>query len=352
MKKSVQAPKWFKLEKYEIYKTFSSKQLCQEVKLRHMQLDFINNKITENEINGIKIQWKGLLFDDFRPHLSFLETVKSILPKNKPSGTSISHEALESLIITFEELSLGENNLLKFGFVPESPARLINYSELYNRYSTSPALASAYFEIMTRAKKGETISKNEINEVYNKIPKSKHLEKGTLVKRSFCNNVDSDLIKMKDIFSNTGFLQHVPTGSKELLYLAINPQAPDDSITSNVLKLVKDYREHQGIEVDQGLIQSKPNDKRGGGVKILKTFIEQRIIQYIDLYIWALENELNLTNAWFISKIFADVPRAEPIPDSRLDQTIKPTAKKWLNPNWLNSYYLFDIESYNKMYPK
>lgn len=349
MKKTIQTPKWFKLEKYEIYKTFSSKQICQEIKLRHLQLDFLNKKISNDKINGISVQWKELFFDDFRPHLSFFETIKTMLPKEIPPGIKISHEAMESLISTYEELSHGENNLHKFGFVPESPARLINYSELYKCYSTSRALASAYYEIMIRAKNGENISKKKINEVYKKTPKSKHLEKGTLVKRSFCNDAESDLLKMKKIFSNTGFLEHIPTGSKENIFLAINPQAPDDSILSEVLKYVNNHRSKHGIEIDQNLIQSKADDKRSGGIKILKTFIEQRIIQYIDLYIWSLENQLKPTNSWFISKIFADIPRAEPIPDSRMNDTIKPTANKWLNPNWLNSYYLFDIENYNKI---
>jgi len=374
------APNWFYSKDYSVYKKFESKELCTEMENRRLLIKFIKDEIyiSRHYIDQLK---KHLGIDDIPKIKSKLLDVLFDINRNDFYFNSYNYNLCnnEIIFITLGNILAENSKIIYRNKLNSGTVKKILISDIYDNFTVPKDIALIY-EIYTYNHgtnfEGD-IDNSELSEVIKEFLLYRKVENPELVyEHDFKNSSDdgySDyvnysftekllpvynhflgdlsaekaILKYKKLFKNSPYEDQLPKSSNSNLFLNIDVSAPDETIVKQTLALVKAKR-NKKLNKYRGLLNLKFDNKKNGGQRLIKTVIEQRIFQYIDLMIWNLENNHIVTSDWYIHKIFKDkVDKGISLQHSKMNDTIKPTSKKWLDQDWLNSFSHSSILSYN-----
>lgn len=374
---SIKTPDWFKKKDYNTYKKLSTKEICVEIEIRRFQIQFLKNGVTLSNY--------------------YLDTLKRKFPLI--SISEIKSNLLDKLIaITREDFQFNSYNYNNsksdfyytiLGFILSEHSKIINKSnaveklqlkDIHQNYMVPRDIVMIYelYSYSNIIDEFEDINMDKLKSVnkeyyqYRKNELPILLNEHDFYKGEILSSLDDgysdylnysyteSLIPMSNnffsmsnqLFKNTDHNSKIPTVAKSELHLNIDINAANETIIEQVVSLVEQKREMYKNQY-KDIYNMSITDKKSGGFRIIKTLIEQRIIQYLDLYIWNLENNKNPTSDWYMQAIYQDkILKKITLQHSKMNDTIKPTAKKWLNEEWLGAVYQSDIPSYNEIIAK
>lgn len=352
-KKVPNKPSWFNISKYENLKLLSSKQLCREVKFRLLQINHFKYKmLNANQTDDItSSHFEEELTTLCRQHGGFYKTHDYLIKNQLKIDISGLTFPLEYLTDFYNEIDNGYSLTKNQNFNSVSE---ISYQDLHSKMG-QPTLICQFYEKYNKYLNGDypeslIEAQNKISQEYNNLAITNQQIDSIDVsfpKGNFGESVKDEIESMEVLFSFTPLYFSI-NNSLGLGYFKIDLSSPDEVIIDELISQVRDLRQ-KNIESEANLpINLVKDNKKHGGKREIKSLIENRVIPFIDLQIWALEKGYDLTNQWYMFILFQDhLEKNMILPQNKMSETIKPCANKWKNENWLSSFYRFDIEPLN-----
>lgn len=388
---SIELPDWFVKKDYSWFKSLNSKEISLELEIRRLQLFFLEKSFDKNEIHPFFWGNPLLNANEVEEHLN--NVYKELY--------EVTRKNIQILTIEYNNsLNSNENMILKGAFLLYSKivlhlydlkaARKTTVKEIVQNYSimNSELRLLAYYREIGDSKDDNVTNVKLLKKIENALDELEFLES---IKRKDGKNftdddglfkakngltldlnldhlnselfigdwymsfnldgsLDSEMDKLRSLFSGSGLNKSLPPEPQSKIIITVDVNSTDEQITRDVLKLTNEKRSQQNIKPPESY-QLKQDDKKSGGKRVMSSIIDQRIFQYIDLMIWAKQNKLKLTSDWYIQNIFKDlIEKNITVAHSKMNDTIKPLAKKCLNPKWLEMFFKLSIESYNQIH--
>jgi len=368
---NIQSPNWFETKNYNHYKKLNSKELCIAIETRRLQIEYLNGNISIDEhYNGleeIKPEQRKIFHEKI-----FKVTREDFYFNSENYNKSIDDKDYYyiSNMLALNSNIISGNVFISSPFISVDSLRL---SDIQNNFMVSRDVADIYGRYIFNMKNEdfENDNKNLFNEIaksregienyYVDIVKKENNFENPLDDNDFHSlpqyefyssklTADDEMDLVRNLFdSNKVKYDYIAKSSDNKLFLKIDINAPNEVILKEVALLIENKRKTILTE-NKKLFNIKLKDKKTGGYRIIKTLIEQRIIQYLDLYIWNIENKQNPTSDWYMKVLYKnEKAKGQVIAHSKMNDTIKPNAKKWLNTDWLYSMYYIDIPPYNNI---
>lgn len=378
-KKNVTPPKWFNLEKYAFLTNLPSRLLCHEFYIRQQQWNFINGEI----IQDATVEEK----------MTFMIWIKSSINCAREGGQAhfLDYDLAKHLRNEFSDYSELENffgastpvNTLNFS--PTSPNKQrkpvcgLTFADIHKNFLIPKSLADIFDENMHNLNQFfynlnhifESNVFSDLENIFDEVyveGKEKFDEIVGLVNSLDVNTLKDEMVLPKpknfdgsidEYFDRINFI--IRNASLEInlletrndLFMKVDLLSPNHVLLNEIIETIYQSRLLNEVESVDGIIERFPKNKKNGGIKILKSMIEQRIIPYIDLLIWEKENNFDLSDEWFLKRIFGDFKsRGVEYQHNKINTTVRPLTKKCLNSSWLKSFYSFDLNSYEDYFPR
>lgn len=374
--KNPEPPQWFNHENYEGYKDLTLKEIVQEFVLRYSQYMALATSLAFEKINegDFTKVLKGALFTSSRKNInertkkekSFVDglNIRKFL-KVKGQG---KYEPVFYEQNSIEEgvLSLTFDDIKKYFLVsPEVNYHycetILDYMETFENevYIENTETEEDTFEVdfqgfvaskiddFKEKAKNTDIEKirKEISPIYKNTYLLEHpiIKESAEIEMSFIDKIyeDSEL----EIFSP------YHRQNRNLTFLKIDLSTPDVILQKKLFEHINALREYRGVSIEQNNLNMVEDDKKSGAKRAIKSIIENRIFQYLDLDIWVTQKGYKPTDPWYKSILFNDkIKKNIIVADSKITQTIKPNAFKYIDPEWIESFKKFDLPSYNDNY--
>lgn len=390
----IQTPNWFKNNDYSRYEKLNSKELAVELELRRLQIDFLNKPFTDNEINylfsNVKTYFKGKSKDeiykvlmpkllnvtrhDFRfnsyEYNKSIDDIEYRLIKDVISKRSniikmlndikaVAKTSVAEISYFYTINALTHRVLAFYKFIHEDPFQEGHNYELLKQIEDKVHEDTLIDGYIWENNKIETNNSDDDRIYFKdglKLDTSWPIESEPLI--SFFDNfydndkdLDGEMDKIRTILKYSEHSNDLPPKPLSQLFLTVDVNSPDEQIINSLMELVNSKRLEQNLKLRNDILQIKINNKKSGGKRIIKTLIEQRIFQYLDLLIWNLEKKQKVTSDWYIQSLFSnEIRNGIIIPRTKMNDTIKPAVKKILNQNWLEAFFKLNLDSYNKLF--
>ncbi len=359
-------PEWFDLSNYTFFRDLSSKSLSQELYIRQLQLEMLDNEprytideliFITNSIIKVRTEGQGMPFEyklvelleenmGINPPIELYWDDLTPIPMLKTDDT-----APKKLKKAARKLTYGDvNSTFKVPLV------------MSNIFNENHALINLYFEALMESS-DEQESSSQLQQFYEDYiaPFKKKLIKLyntidplDLQEISIPEATDTNLSigayrnQFKFAFSDTPFEKHIIEYDPNFLPIILDLNSPDDVILQDIQNIINTSRKPNKIKDTNKIHKQKGDDARSGGKKIIKSIIEKRVIPFIDLLIWEKENNYDMSDNWFKKAIYPDLFKHNiHVQELVIYDTVRPLANKCLDSNWLKSFYSFDIQKYN-----
>ncbi|MCX7554263.1 DUF6387 family protein [Marinicella sp. S1101] len=360
-------PNWFNLQNYDDYKSLSSKKLCEELMFRFSQ-HFVLKLASLRETAISEKEAKN-------SHL-FNITRKSIKNRTGDEQERVNNSCYQFRFDSNRLFTNQSNKAVTKVIFRDIENYLLpkQYLEIHY-YQEIEKLRDYYYDHLFDEKlerdERQKIYESYINSNFNKIKESaKKLDEaffvdndirkiqteiGTpFVRPTMEESAEDEVLFLRKIYKDTSFEKALPRlnfNLNEFTFLKVNLGLPDELLIEEFLKTIKRTREKRNLSKNNRGIEFKELNRNDGAINYIKSLIDKRIIQYIDLYLWAKSNNYSPTLRWYIDTIFEDrITKGIEIPDQFITNTVKKIAKKWMNDNWIFSFYHFDLPSYNTLF--
>ncbi len=378
-KENPKTPKWFNLNKYAFLENLPSRLLCHELYIRQQQWYGTNGTLNEDatveERMGFLIWIKSSINDareygqahfldyelakHLRTELNDYSQLENFFGESTPvntlnlAPTSPNKQRKPACRLTFADL---HSNFL----IPKPIADIFdkNIHELKQFFYELHLICNlnifeSFEDVLAEMGSEGKDSFNKTLDLINQLDANSLKDEMVLPKpKEFDGSIEEYFDKVNYILSKSN-LESIKFGNTKEEYIKVDLTATDQTVLDDTEEIIKHARQIKNIESTEGIIETKPEDKSKGGIKILKSMIEQRIIPYIDLLLWEKENNFDLSDEWFMKRIFADKKAKKiEIQPNKIYTTVKPLTKKCLNSSWLNSFYSFDLNSYKDYFPR
>ncbi len=364
-------PDWVNLEKYKYLNGYCSKNICYEIEIRKLQLDRLKHPesiIIEDsvvctfhiDLNEKEQILKTILLDATRLECLFKESINGlgeIVVGTENPDYDINKST--KLTLAYEQMYLSKSNILQNIFLDKNDdyQNPLQSHHIESHFFVPRKVLEIYEQALNEPSvyNNDKLDKKVLKEVVEEICldyKEKDIPRKDYELMSnnfwFGFSLEAELVLLKELFLDTVFYKHLPEESKNFILTTIDISQPDEILIKNVLKIVNDKRKDNP---ELGLVTDiKEKNKKNGGIREIKTLIEQRVVQYLDLYIWNIENNQESTSDWYLNHLYKDKKEKDIIiSHSKMNDSIKPAAKKWLSKFWVNSFYHLDIPSYDSI---
>lgn len=160
---------------------------------------------------------------------------------------------------------------------------------------------------------------------------------------SLSHNAEDEIHLLHEIFKDTKLSFHLPSDYMEHTFFKVNLFTPIDQVLKNIETQIKKIRKERYNlpEEYKSLLNLKTNDLRSGAPKIIKSFIDHRVLPFIDIEMFSYYFNIKLTIQEKLDLLFHDDKRTLSL--TKISSAEK-QLKLWLNLDWVKSFGSINIE--------